>query len=679
MRQRDIDIRRYKRTWQLEGLPLRSKAFEAITEENCADCILLIGGRRGSNGIGTEWTWTIEVVPPGIEEYEPVYRECASRLSGRETRLIPERNFSMFDELVRQHIPAFGGGATSTFGDMTGHEREEVAQWLLRYLSIEDLRALLDDSQTRQCEQILHLMGSEDEQADAEELAHRVINRFGSELLSDSDRRDLLARRRFPRRTVNYPQVGRWCRGKPAARNFAGMLGLPVVMAGTHYATAPDVEDIEAYPGLGKLHVYQRQLTPQITKTLNATDWNERRAVVWLPTGTGKTRLMVETLLMQTRLEAPRNCILWIANRKELCEQAIEGFRQVWMARGYDSPSADNTGVPTLRFNRLFDNRDWQDPSVFPTVVVASIQTLARRVADDEAYEELLAILGRRCAAVVFDEAHHAIAPSYTRVMRALGLTRSKNCMGENQRTAPPLFGLTATPVRSAQDETERLARRFGGQLLEPSDGYRHINAFIEEGYLSSPQHEVIETGASLNLRGRERETWETFGTIPAGALNRLGDNEARTALILQDLEQRLDQFNSVLVFACSVNHAKTLAEVLSRRGHSAAALYGDTPRPIRWQTIRQFRQRRIKVLVSCDLLTTGFDAPNVDAIVLARPVESRVLYAQMVGRGLRGPRNGGTESCLILDYEDAAGPYADLNELREEFRRDFLGEEVCA
>ena len=126
----------------------------------------------------------------------------------------------------------------------------------------------------------------------------------------------------------------------------------------------------------------------------------------------------------------------------------------------------------------------------------------------------------------------------------------------------------------------------------------------------------------------------------------------------------------SVLVFACSVEHAHAMASVLSQRGIKAKALDGSTPRGVRQATIHAFKRQQFQVLVNCDLLATGFDAPNVDCVAIARPVGSRVLYAQMVGRGLRGVRNGGTDQCLVLDYEDSAGPYRDLDALRRDFRR---------
>ena len=444
-------------------------------------------------------------------------------------------------------------------------------------------------------------------------------------------------------------------------------------MAGSRVNRPPDQEDVDAFRPLGELHEYQETLAGQIRDCLSATKWKERRAVLWLPTGTGKTRVTVETLLMDCALEAPRNCILWVADRGELCEQAIETFRHVWMVRGLQSRSCRGGVIPTLRVIRLWGSREWQEPPIQPTVIVASIQTLARRLQDDEDFAEELAIIGERAAAIVFDEAHHVVAPSWGRVMRALGLSRLGNVYDRNQKTAAPLLGLTATPARTSQDETEKLSRRFNGRLLEPLPPFRALEGFQEGGYLAKPVIEDIHTGYELRLTQGEIEQVDVFHRLPRTALRRAASDSARTAQIVADLESRLDRLQSVLLFACSVEHAHTIAAVLARRGVRAAALDGSSPRPVRWRTIQRFREGSVQVLANYDLLATGFDAPNVDCVALARPVESRVLYAQMVGRGLRGPLNGGTADCVILDYLDRIPALGHLDDLRRQFRAEFL------
>jgi len=78
-----------------------------------------------------------------------------------------------------------------------------------------------------------------------------------------------------------------------------------------------------------------------------------------------------------------------------------------------------------------------------------------------------------------------------------------------------------------------------------------------------------------------------------------------------------------------------------------------DTRASTRRFLIEEFRAGRVSVLCNYGVLTTGFDAPRVRAVVVARPTTSPVLYEQMIGRGLRGPRFGGTDECLVIDVLD--------------------------
>lgn len=96
------------------------------------------------------------------------------------------------------------------------------------------------------------------------------------------------------------------------------------------------------------------------------------------------------------------------------------------------------------------------------------------------------------------------------------------------------------------------------------------------------------------------------------------------------------------------------MAYLLRERGIRAAVVSARTRGVTRRNLIEQFRQNKLSVLCNCEVLTTGFDAPRVTHVVMARPTVSQVLYEQMVGRGLRGPMFGGTKTCFILDCEDS-------------------------
>jgi len=146
-------------------------------------------------------------------------------------------------------------------------------------------------------------------------------------------------------------------------------------------------------------------------------------------------------------------------------------------------------------------------------------------------------------------------------------------------------------------------------------------------------------------------------------------DNLDRRLMILEHLlPLAREHDNSILYFGPSVRDAQHMAFLLRREQVPAAVLTGETRDVTRRQTVAEFKSGEIRVLCNCQVLTTGFDAPRVTHIVVARPTVSGVLYEQMVGRGLRGPEFGGTESCVILDcHDDFRGrrPRLDYESLR--------------
>lgn len=661
-------IKLQQKNWRLAGNAVKGARFERVHPDDIA-LLLFEQESRWS-----PWSLTWDVILQAESATASLFELARGALNANSAVCVP---FDLQQRLVtaaRRRLRSFGGDPNADTADLSDDDWESVIAWLRQHVTIQKMRAMLRGEHEEGVWHIVQALGTR-ERARDRDVAQDLLRRFGSDLLSDADRRGLLTRSRFPSASDRPQEPGRWRRGGPAALRYVQALGLPTSMAGVPVARAEDFEDVDAFRPLGPLHPYQETIGRGLAEVLRATQWEKRRAIAWMPTGTGKTRVTVETVLMECALDAPRNCVLWVADREELCEQAVETFRHVWTVKGRESRSARSGMVPPLRIIRLWGSREWQEPPSHPTVVVASIQTLATRLSDgeDPAFAEELAILGERCAVVVFDEAHHVVARSYGEVLRALGMDRQANYLGHNYKTAPPLIGLTATPARRQDDETVQLSRRFGGALVEPDAPFRELRGYQEAGYLSRAEYVAVPTDHAVTFTQSEQRQFEIFRSLPTSLLRRLGNELGRTQQIIADLEARLDQFHSVLVFGCSISHARMLAEVLLRRGHRAASLDGTTDRAVRWKTIQRFRERHLQVLVNCDLLATGFDAPNVDCVVLARPVESPVLYAQMIGRGLRGVKNGGTEVCHIIDYQDRIEALPDLETLRLSFRTMFL------
>ena len=143
--------------------------------------------------------------------------------------------------------------------------------------------------------------------------------------------------------------------------------------------------------------------------------------------------------------------------------------------------------------------------------------------------------------------------------------------------------------------------------------------------------------------------------------------NEQYVTAVLGAVEELIDANRQrVLVFAATVAHARMLTAILVARNIRSDVVTGSTPERIRERAIRAFKSNDglPMVLVNFGVLTTGFDAPKADAVVIARPTQSLVLYSQMVGRAIRGPKAGGTTACDILTVVDPSLPgFGDIAE----------------
>lgn len=484
-----------------------------------------------------------------------------------------------------------------------------------------------------------------------EDLADILVNLYGSELLRDRQIRHALLESatdetleqllvavgrsaRGRNRAVEGLAECKWMPGKRWARTFVRVLGLPPILSGT-----PDgggrssVETIEPYVPLPPLHDFQDALREQILAVLGA-DPGQNRAILSLPTGAGKTRTAVEALVRHLRVREGFASLLWIAQNEELCEQAIMAFREVWTDHLiHEARSYYLTPPRPLQLFRFWGSHRLPEPSA-GSVVVANIQKLERLSS-----ARLTALLSEIDIAVI-DEAHHAVAPSYTPIIEHLSAERGR-----------PILGLTATPFRGNAEECRRLIRRFQGRLLIPAMS-DPIGDLRSRGVLSYIRSESHSTRCTFALTYGEQERLARFHELPKETLDKIGKSTERNRVILQRL-LRIEPGCPTLFFGCSVTHARAMAMLLRREGRTAAAVTNETPTSLRRRWIQQFRAGQIEFLCNVGVLTTGFDAPKVETIAIARPTASVLLYEQMVGRGMRGPANGGTDECLLIDFVD--------------------------
>ncbi|MHA7181617.1 DEAD/DEAH box helicase [Arthrobacter sp. MDB2-24] len=432
-------------------------------------------------------------------------------------------------------------------------------------------------------------------------------------------------------------------RGGRSAQEFVKELGFSPAMAGESIKKKPEREEFVGPVGLNPLHQYQETTSQKIVDLL-AGRTKYSRGLVQLPTGAGKTRVAVESVIRDIKA-APKEehrLVIWIAQSEELCEQAIETWTYVWQAVG--SPGQ------RMAVSRLWGGNKAIREETKLHLVVATIQTLSSiHQSRRQMYEWM-----SNPDLVIIDEAHGATASSYTPVLSWFGRSFT-----EKSRS---LLGLSATPYRGSNEtETERLVARFGKNLIEPDeftaeDAHEYLQGLK---VLARVNHQELE-GIELKLKDMRSATDEDSQSAMLEAridLQQVADSTRRNEAILDHIKSSKTT-GPTLVFAASVEHAEALAAVLSVEGIPAAAISGKTDLGHRRSIIEDFRKRRIRVLTNFDVLTQGFDAPQVDAVYVCRPTFSPNKYIQMIGRGLRGPLNGGSEEVLIVNVKDNLQQY---------------------
>ncbi len=524
---------------------------------------------------------------------------------------------------------------------LTQADRGEAIYVLKRLLTPAQMRDVVGRDIERLVARTEHVGGLYHSRIPDDDLAGFLIDLFGTDLLKHRALRFQLVKNLSEDQIVTLASWGgeklprgaqarieqivnrRWVAGKHWPRYFASFLGYPKIFAGlVGSPEGPAIEEVEPHIPLPELHEYQKDLFLQVQRVLDAPP-ERNRAILSLPTGAGKTRTAVEALLTWwNRDETIKPHIIWIAQSDELCEQAAEAFREVWVDRGGKGPR---------KILRIF--RYWSSHKALPDifadgVIIASIQKLNETVQTDEGKE---------------------LAQSYTAVLEGFGMT-----FGRSARSVIPLLGLTATPYRGiAAEENLSLARRFHSQLLIPGNlGDDPLLVLRQKGILSYVDHRILSTGRTFTLEEEEAQRFQKLGQLPDSFLQKVGRDPQRNALLLKTLLELPDDW-PVLCFGCSLEHASALAVLLRRKGRSAAFVSGETRRATRRYLIEEFRNGHVQVLCNYGVLTTGFDAPKIRAIVIARPTTSVVLYEQMIGRGMRGPLNGGTKECLLIDLAD--------------------------
>ncbi len=635
-----------------------------------------------------------------------------------------------------------------------------------------------------------------------------------------------------------------------------------------------DIEIITSIRELRPLHDYQIFAGKKIRDLLVAQNNIRKRKLISIPTGSGKTRLVAESLIDWINDGKPSDdpnmhnskYMIWIAQSRDLCEQAISQFQEIYSQKGNSALTVFRFfGATKMTLDTILNQR------VEHGLIVCTISKIYQHIKSDERLSDFkehyqnpldyddkiqkskipqkyyddfaFGRLREKTSCVVVDEAHKAIMPTYTCVLRGLGFNFSYKDEHQRNEKGITLVGLTATAFRGTgleHSEKAVVGKPFGDKVslfFKEAEIEKHGEAVhplicteckkpIEEGetvlqstsnkklvwheneeklsaettriytrfskplipqihaFTENKKPKAIITCSekcvvndpirisgekSYDLLGNiKKYSWnierrsnltEVFGIkmrenpqIPqpkplqsiveeikmpgtykisltvenydclkdtatkiidvvqiketeksddmkeliqnlitrdilctvfhtsiksdiiyvtsekdkeidlGGKIRKkAAENDSRNEKLVNTVHYLLTEpeqtRKKILVFACDILHARSIALMLKTR-HNISADYVDSnlyeSRNI--SRIRKFREKsgdKGKVLINTNMLTTGFDVPDVDCVIMGRPVISTVEYTQMIGRGMRGTRMGGTKDVWIVDFDD--------------------------
>ena len=457
----------------------------------------------------------------------------------------------------------------------------------------------------------------------------------------------------------------KWMPGKMYARRFCEELRIPVIFAGI--SSDPKLDRIQiAVPkaDIKELKNFQRNMQDQIEQILDNPDMKNNRAIVTLPTGAGKTRTVVEAIVQFLNKNGTDRNILWIAQNQEVCEQAVVCFNQIWEQKG--------------KGGELQIFRAWGDNDIPSNeehgIIVAGIQKLdAHKDEMHHFYKDNM------LSAVFIDEAHHSTTTSYREVLESLQMSPIlEGTHKENDLV--PLIGLTATPERKKGSETDYLRRMYGEKRIYPRENYRPPNdktgkpfgnkwsellfmkrRLTEFKFLAEATFTPIDPGKKVHkLDKRETEDQKRGGEK---YVRRLATDTERNRNIKTEILKWAKEGKKILYFGTDVTQASTMARLLEKDGHRSVCITANTRYAARKLYVNVFNKKdsnEIQVMCNYNVLATGFDSPQVDVVIIARPTTSVVAYQQMVGRGLRGEEFGGKKGnrCDIVTVRDNIEKY---------------------
>lgn len=392
--------------------------------------------------------------------------------------------------------------------------------------------------------------------------------------------------------------------------------------------------------------VHQQKAISDLRTWYKADNQPHAGKLLVIPTGGGKTFTAVHFLATEPLSEGYK--VLWLAHTHHLLNQAYYSFRD---GLGEIREPRDWLKVRAVSGTQRYFSSAEIEPD--DDVIIATLQTITKAYKNDRA--QLRAWLDSTDGklAVVFDEAHHAPANTYRRLLQGL----------IDELPGIYLLGLTATPTYTDEKKRGWLTKLFPQDTCEPATA----NKLMAEGILARPRSLDVGTDISPELNEREyRMLLHSNRDLPDSVISNLAMNQNRNNFIVNHYLENREKYGKTLIFADRKEQCEYLSTKLKEKGIAAESVYsrvgggpltyeGRMLRPLEHnaQAIEDFKDGKLDVLVNIRMLTEGTDVPDAETVFCTRQTTSRILLRQMVGRALRGPQFGGTDEANLVFFID--------------------------
>ncbi|WP_312763177.1 DEAD/DEAH box helicase family protein [Epilithonimonas sp.] len=387
---------------------------------------------------------------------------------------------------------------------------------------------------------------------------------------------------------------------------------------------------------------HQEKAFYSLNQKIIKTNKNPFAGLLVLPTGGGKT-LTAGHWIAKNYLDKGKK-VLWLAHRHELLEQAKSTFADKLAFNDiFETKTSFNYRIISGIHDKPINIRPSDD------LIISSKDSL--NAGFNHLYNNWIKGNAEEIFLVI-DEAHHATAKTYRKLIQNI----------QENVSHFQMLGLTATPFRTAESEQGLLKKVFPDDIVYKID----LRTLIRLGILSEPYFEEVATGLNfikdLTEEQIEQLNYFDIDSIGTGIAKTIAENDERNLTIVNKYLLNKEKYKQTIVFALNVDNAIALNALFKEAGVKSDYVISTVKDQATGVTISskdnknkiaKFRNEEIEVLINVNILTEGTDVPNVQSIFLARPTISSILMTQMIGRGLRGLKAGGTKEAYVVSFVD--------------------------